>query len=315
MDNEPWIVTRHAAVRAALADPHVAVPPVPDTASPSGIDWLRVSVARFSTGATHQRRRALATRRLAYVEAKTLYERAFTRTAALLHESKGRPFDVMSRVARVVPIGLLAEGLDMVDASGHAVAVAARHYPPRADADPAADRAVSHLVDTCGGVPDEATAARIGLLLQAYGAMAGLIGNAAWAMLRLDLGSPAEMVLAETLRHDPPVRATRRLAVNATHTGDTDIAPGTNIYLDIAAANRDPEEFPDPERFDPTRGGSDRHLTFGFGPHTCPGRDHALAIAGGILEAVRGCRLITENVEYEPTANLRVPAALEVRPR
>lgn len=70
--------------------------------------------------------------------------------------------------------------------------------------------------------------------------------------------------------------------------------------------------FAAPDQFDPGRVDPE-HLTFGFGPRACPGRDHATAIAGGIVEAVRGCRLVTESVRYEPSTNLRVSAALWVR--
>ncbi len=48
------------------------------------------------------------------------------------------------------------------------------------------------------------------------------------------------------------------------------LAPGTRIHLCIAAANRDPRQFPEPERFDVGRK-PNRHLGFGGGAHTCVG--------------------------------------------
>ncbi len=177
------------------------------------------------------------------------------------------------------------------------VAAIARVYPT-GEPDPAADAAVQSLIpDTA----DEAAAARIGLLAQTFAATAGLIGNAAFIMLRDQLQAPAEAIIAETLRHTPPVRATKR----TTSTGDT-------VEINLAAANRDPEVFPEPDRFDPTRANRDAHLDFGFGPHNCPGRDVATAIAAGVLDAIRGHRLLTETLTYAPPANPRVPTHLHL---
>ena len=49
-----------------LTDPAYDVPGVPD--APAGVAWLRASVPRFSTGATHERRRALAVAELAKLD-------------------------------------------------------------------------------------------------------------------------------------------------------------------------------------------------------------------------------------------------------
>lgn len=55
------------------------------------------------------------------------------------------------------------------------------------------------------------------------------------------------------------------------------------MSLNIAAANRDPEVFADPGTFDPERSGPPA-LTFGAEPRICPGRNHALALAAGVLD-------------------------------
>ncbi|MEM8753087.1 MAG: cytochrome P450, partial [Pseudomonadota bacterium] len=51
--------------------------------------------------------------------------------------------------------------------------------------------------------------------------------------------------------------------------GET-LAAGTRVHLCIGAANRDPRQFPDPDRFDISRQ-PNRHLAFAGGPHTCVG--------------------------------------------
>lgn len=302
-------ITRHAEVLAVLTDPNCTVPPAPATAALGWIGWLRANVARFSAGAAHRRRRMLAVTALAGVDAAVLRRRAREQTTAVLAAAGGAPVDLMSQVARTVPVGVLADALG-VAAPADTVAVTAQAYHPHGRTDPAANQAVAQLVDACGGAADEATAATIGLLVQACDATAGLVGNAVLALGRQGPHVEVEAILNETLRSDPPVRATRRMATVDVRVGAADVPAGTVMVLDIAAANRDPAVFAGPDRFDVTR--TDRHLTFGAGPRACPGRHHAVAVASGILEAVRGCRLLTESVEYAPSANLRVPVRLEV---
>jgi hypothetical protein len=142
------------------------------------VAWLRAMVARFSSGADHQRRRALAVDELAKIDPAVLRQ-----TAA---ESTCSPAEVLARVM----------GVEV----GDAVAVAARAYHPHTVADSAADLAVARLVDAFGGVPDELTAARISLLIQSCDASAALVANA-----RNHAG------VEDTLRDDPPLRETRRV--------------------------------------------------------------------------------------------------------
>lgn len=265
-------------VSAALDDPAFTMPPVPAGGPPVGIRWLRRNIARFADGTEHDRRRTLVTGMLAAVDIADLHRLAAERTRAVLDDAGGRPVDLMARVARVVPVEVLVAGLGMPPVPAGSVAVIAKAYQPGSGAEEPADEAVVQLVEAFGGVADEATAAAIALLVQACDATAGLVGNAVLVMLRG--GARAETVVAETLAQAPPVRMTRR------------VEPGTGavIAVDLAASG----------------------LPFGAGPHRCPGRDHATAIAAGILDAVRGCRLVTSHVEYERSAALRVPAELVV---
>jgi len=284
-------VIRYAEVRAVLADPRFTVPPVPAHHGGLGIAWLRSRVSRFSTGAAHERRRALAVAELARLSPTVLCGRAGALAAATLPGPAGRSPEVaevaeMAEMAEAVPVGVLAEALGITAPVGAEVAVVARAYHPDTADDPDADHAVAYLVDAVGGATDDVVAARIGLLVQAYAATAGLIRNAVSATGRLGLAAPVSGLLAETLRHDPPVRATRRRSVVPARIGDTDVPAGCLVRLDLAAANRDPAVFTDPDRFDPARPERDRHLTLGAGLRPCPGRDHALAIATGVLHAV-----------------------------
>lgn len=289
-------LSSHAAVTAALCHADLVVPPVPTDVSAAGLGWLRAAVARFAEGPDHRRRRDLAVGLLAGIDPaacrRDARERARQALRATGKDTAGSTLDTATALALAgtVPVELLADALcpgarrGLPDgALADVVAVAARGYLPHTDQVPGADEAVRTLVAAFGGTADEPTAARIGLLLQARGATAALVET---ALRHPGSGTPVLARLVETLRHDPPLPAMRRQARTTVRLGGEDIAAGTLVLLDLVAANRDPAVFTDPERFDPARADSARHLTFGAGRHACPGSEHALAIAAGIVEAV-----------------------------
>jgi cytochrome P450 len=75
----------------------------------------------------------------------------------------------------------------------------------------------------------------------------------------------------EMLRYSSPVWWFRRTAAKDAVIGGQDIAAGDKVVIWFAAANRDPDHYPDPHRFDVTRNPTDQ-LTFGRGgPHHCLG--------------------------------------------
>jgi cytochrome P450 len=76
------------------------------------------------------------------------------------------------------------------------------------------------------------------------------------------------------LRFDGPIQLNnRRLTAPMTLSGKS-LPEGTLITIGIGAANRDPEQFADPERFDVSRK-PNRHLAFGQGDHVCVGMNVA----------------------------------------
>jgi cytochrome P450 len=78
------------------------------------------------------------------------------------------------------------------------------------------------------------------------------------------------VTLEEALRWEPPISTVVRVARCDCELGGMKIPKGTNVSVSVAAANRDPTHYPDPDRFDPTRRNI-AHLTFGGGPHVCLG--------------------------------------------
>jgi cytochrome P450 len=74
----------------------------------------------------------------------------------------------------------------------------------------------------------------------------------------------------ETVRYDGAVGLARRVATEDIEVRGKVIRAGSLVYLSVAAANRDPEVFPEPDHFDITRA-NNRHIGFGAGPHVCIG--------------------------------------------
>lgn len=83
----------------------------------------------------------------------------------------------------------------------------------------------------------------------------------------------------EILRLESPVQMSARVAVVDTEVAGREVKAGELVILYLAGANRDPEVFADPHRFDITRENAGRHLSFSGGRHFCLGA--ALARAEG----------------------------------
>jgi cytochrome P450 len=285
------VVTDPAQVRAVLADPGYAVPDPGCGAPPRTMHWLRQSVARFSNGTDHARRRELAESLLRPLDPARLRAAARDQTSAVIDEAGRHPFDVMARVARRVPGLVLAADLGCADPElliGHLAPVAAVYQPGPADPR-TADGSVARLAELLPGGPDEQVAARIGLLIQAYDATAGLIGNAVVAGIRAGRPGPAAELVAQVLRADPPARSTRRV----TPSGET-------IVLDLTVAGDDPAG----------------HLAFGYGQRLCPGAAHAIALAEGAVQPLLArCRWTGAAIGYPEPPALRAPDRLELAER
>jgi cytochrome P450 len=116
------------------------------------------------------------------------------------------------------------------------------------------------------------------------------------ALLQADPGL-ADSATEECLRYAPPVILFRRTATRDTVLRGAEMRAGDKVVVFYPAANRDPEEFPDPDVFDITRS-PNRHVSFGYGPHVCV----AAALARMQLRS-----MFTAVVENMPTLALRGP--------
>jgi len=84
----------------------------------------------------------------------------------------------------------------------------------------------------------------------------------------------------EFLRFESSNQLGNRITTRATEVGGVAMPSGTQITLCIGAANRDPAQFPEPDRLDVARN-PNRHLAFGSGPHQCAGM-HLARLEGRI---------------------------------
>lgn len=78
----------------------------------------------------------------------------------------------------------------------------------------------------------------------------------------------------EVLRYESSNQLGNRITTETVGIGGVVMSPQTPVTLCIGAANRDPAQFPDPERFDITRS-PNRHIAFGTGIHQCAGMNLA----------------------------------------
>ncbi len=91
--------------------------------------------------------------------------------------------------------------------------------------------------------------------------------------------------IEEMLRYDGPVQSTARFPKEAVELGGAAIPAGAVVLVVVGAANRDPAQFKDPEKFDIARDPND-HLAFGEGIHFCLGAPLARMEAAVAFETI-----------------------------
>jgi cytochrome P450 len=119
----------------------------------------------------------------------------------------------------------------------------------------------------------------------------------------------------ELLRYESPSQHTARIAPRDVVLGGQEIKGGSAVIAVMAAANRDPERFAEPDILDLTRP-DNRHLAFGWGAHFCFGAPLARmegAIAfSKLLTRLRDLRLGAPTVQWRPNLGLRGLSSLPV---
>lgn len=257
-------------------------------------------------------------------------------------QASGEPVDFVSQFAAPLPIAVITEllgipdsdtetftrigmvigsALDGIQSMRHAAALNAanqrlmtlfenlfelRRREPR-------DDVVSHLVAAEGDKiqANEMLPTCVLLLVAGFETTVNLIGNGVlaflaspdqWEILKEDPERHAARAVDEILRYDSPVQLTGRFALEDVELDSTRIPRGHFVTTLIGGANRDPEIYPDPARFDITRKDPAPHLSFSSGIHYCLGQPLAK------LEGTIAFRLLAERID-------RIELAGEVRRR
>ena len=162
------------------------------------------------------------------------------------------------------------------------------------------------------------------LLIAGHETTVNLIGNGTLALLRhrdqlqrlqRDPGLTASAI-EELLRFDGPVQRTARIPSEDIVIGGRTIAKGEMLMPFIGAADRDPVQFPDPDRLDIGRA-DNRHIAFGWGIHFCLGAPLAriegqIAIST-LVRRMPKLELATAQPEYRQSLTLRGLKALPMR--
>lgn len=167
---------------------------------------------------------------------------------------------------------------------------------------------------------DELLSTAMLLLVAGHETTVSLIANGMLALLRepgLHERLAAEPDLApgvveEVLRLDPPVQMTMRIPLEDLPVPGGVVTKGGVVVLVIAAAGRDPEQHPEPLRFDPRRETS--HHAFSAGPHFCLGAPLARLEAAVVLRdlARRLRQPELQELTYRDNRVLRGPATLRL---
>ncbi|MFC3231169.1 cytochrome P450 [Marinibaculum pumilum] len=175
---------------------------------------------------------------------------------------------------------------------------------------------------------DELVATCVLLLFAGHETTTQLIGNGLLALLQ----NPAELERLRSLRHDPeavaiaveemlrfdgPSLAQVRLAGEDIPLPDGQVMrAGDRVFQMLAAANRDPQQFADPDRFDVGRADAKAHLAFGYGIHFCIGaplaRMEGQILFPILLERLADLQLETEVPRFTRSLVVRGLTALPV---
>lgn len=150
-----------------------------------------------------------------------------------------------------------------------------------------------------------------------------LIGNSVLALLRHPeqlrrlqqdptLTRPS---MDELVRYDTPTQVIIRVVAKTTEIGGRTLAEGDLVHLVLAATNRDPDRFADPDQLDLGRP-DNRHLSFGNGPHFCLGaplaRLEAEITIGTLARRLPTLRLNTRTPQWRPNPMQRGLVSLPI---
>jgi cytochrome P450 len=136
-----------------------------------------------------------------------------------------------------------------------------------------------------------------------------------WALYKKDPVGQAKWATEECLRYDAPVKSIQRLAAQDIEMRDKVMEKNDRIRWFISSANRDPNVFAEPDKFDITRQ-PNPHVAFGNGVHHCLGatlaRVEGQEVFKALAERFPDLEVATKDLEYQPSITFRSLKSLPV---
>jgi cytochrome P450 len=136
-----------------------------------------------------------------------------------------------------------------------------------------------------------------------------------WALYKKDPAGRAKWATEECLRYDAPVKSIQRLASQDIEVRGKVMEKNDRIRWFISSANRDPNVFADPDKFDITRQ-PNPHVAFGNGVHHCLGatlaRVEGQEVFKALAERFPNLQLKSEELDYQPSITFRSLKSLPV---
>lgn len=161
------------------------------------------------------------------------------------------------------------------------------------------------------------------ILMAGHGSTIDVLGSGMHALLRFPdqmarLKQDPRLIhtaIQEMFRFESPLPFFHRYATQETVVGGQNFARGTKFGLLYGAANRDPEQFADPDSFDVGRN-PNRHLAFGGGAHFCLGNHLARldmeVIFTTLLKRLSSISLVDAEPQYKRGLSVRGPKVLRL---
>jgi cytochrome P450 len=306
---EAWVVTRYVDVLAALRDRRLV----------AGVARSGGELSR----AAHLRFRAQSSIAASAMLQRLPREESLARTMARALPTD-RPVDLVNELAAPWSVQIAHHVARPAGNPERLTALAGDLFAAAAEPRNTSlqERAQGSTLELAAAFPGEFAAFRLQAFVALSQTLPCFLANS-WLALLNDPESaevlranPSLMPAAieELLRHSGPSRAQFRHAADAVTLGEASIAKGDSIALMLAAANRDPAQFPEPDKLDFRRCAPD-HLALGGGKHACIGaelvRAASAAATTAFIEYFAGARL-EEPVQWRGGFAIRAPACLRV---
>ncbi len=341
-----WLVLGHDTARQVLGGAGWTSDPLANPVARASMTMMAPEFSKasmlFTDGADHDRLRGAVRDAFTRSTVAGLTEGVETIAAEVIARApRGAPFDFMSQIALPLPIavvgewlaldpahaaalrelspsiirmlGTLADPVEVAEGFGAAAALMAEFLPLAADrrAHPGDDLFSFIATDPELSLEDVVVTAIL-IAVAGHETTANLLGAGLIRLVDEQVDTVDGAVITELLRLDGPVQSTVRTATEDHRLGGVDIAAGDSVVVVVAAANRDPAVFTEPDRFRLDRTGP-APLAFGYGAHYCLGSALAqLELTVALREVVARQPVVGGAVTWRDTPAIRGPQSLPV---